>query len=328
MISEDEKREIRDSVLLAFQKYSYLRYQDMFSKANSRQDTDSRRFAGEDRFLHKRLFDIGLYMYTLSQRPKDKTALKHRAFITKAVIIPLAKGAFTFSDLGHGKSSCDWNRSDPDSGYTDRHKQRLIHEIYRNAFFETGSGPKGDGDGRVKHTSSVFSGNRPPSTPTSDFTLGYLEAERDASYDMADRLFLISNIYYAFPQFLEDLLGLRDECRVVFESLGESNERIDFLREQLTAVTPLLLVFYLSLTTILDLEWFNFRSKDVRRRFLESDFKIRYDRNDAKRAREMLDANCEPSEVRRILGNCGHSFLHYGRSGEAPLYVRTMSQHG
>ena len=92
---------------------------------------------------------------------------------------------------------------------------------------------------------------------------------------MSDQLFLNSFVRFAFPEFLNDILSLRDECKAVFENLGEHNERIDFLREQLTEVTPLLITFYSNLSAILDLEWFRSRPKNTQKKFLESNAKIK-----------------------------------------------------
>ena len=313
MISGGKKREIEDSIRLAFDKYFYQHYQDVFSKLNFHQDVNVNRIDKEDRFFQKRELDINSYIYMLRKRSKSKIIRKHRAIITRTAIISLAKGSFALSELDHEKRSRDGNSPHPDDDYTDRQKQRLLNERYRDVFFETGSSPQESSDGRAKSISSVFSENMPPSTPASNFTLEYLETAYDASFAMSDQLFLNSFVRFAFPEFLNDILSLRDECKAVFENLGEHNERIDFLREQLTEVTPLLITFYSNLSAILDLEWFRSRPKNTQKKFLESNAKIRYHFNDATIAREILCSNWSPTTIPHILSVCGIAFLHLRR---------------
>ena len=67
-----KKREIEDSIRLAFDKYFYQHYQDVFSKLNFHQDVNVNRIDKEDRFFQKRELDINSYIYMLRKRFQEQ----------------------------------------------------------------------------------------------------------------------------------------------------------------------------------------------------------------------------------------------------------------
>ena len=316
MITEDQKREMVESVMLSFEKYSYLQYRDLYAKVMNGQKVDDD-FIIEDRFLQRRALDIDFYMYVLGQRSADKAVAKHRRIIMRSAIISLAHGTFTLSDADRDKGDHDYGDPDADSSYTDRQVRRLIRERYKNAFFENGPAPKSSGDGRIKHISSVFSEELPPSDPAGDLAFGLMSIARGVSDDHSELLFLNSVARFAFPQFLVDLLKFRDECSAVFESLGELDERIAYLREQLTVATPMLITLYSHMTSVLDLVWFRSKPKDIQKRILGSYQLARYNQADSKKAKEMLDCIYGPNESVGMLCYAATAFIKYGRTKQA-----------
>ena len=316
MITEDQKREIEESVMISFEKYSYLQYRDLYAKVMNGQKVDDGFIIG-DRLLQRRALDIDFYIYVLGQRSADKAVAKHRKIIVRSAIISLARGTFTLSDADRDKGDHDYGDPDADGSYTDRHVQRIIHEKYKSAFFENGPAPKSPGDGRIKRISSVFSEEMPPSDPAGDLASGLMSAARSTSDDHSELLFLNSVARFAFPQFLGDLLKFRDECRAVFESLGELDERIAYLREQLTVATPMLITLYSHITSVLDLTWFRYKPKDIQKRILGSYQLARYNQADSTKVKEMLDCIYGPNESVGMLCYAATAFIKYGRTKQA-----------
>lgn len=136
--------------------------------------------------------------------------------------------------------------------------------------------------------SSVFSTNNIPNSDTADIATEYQSLDYEfatSNETIMNRLSFNSVLRFAFPQFLEDLLKFQDECKTVFEHLGENNDMIDFLRQQLTEFTPVLQSFYSHLTSILALSWFHFSSKETQKVYFTSKFKIKYNKSDAEQAK-------------------------------------------
>ena len=309
MISDEEKRRIEDSITLAFEKHAYRKLSRMLNANQGAYQVEAK----EDLFLQRRALCPAMHMHILDRRSKNSTIAKHRKVIVRAALNSLIEDTFTLADLDRGKDPGDWDPPSPDPGYTGRHTQRLIRERYEDVFFEGDPGHRRGSDGRTKEISTVFSGNGMPHTEEGDAALAMLGAARKAEL-RSEPLFLSSILRFAFPQFLEDLLRFRDECRDVFENLGRRNDRIDFLREQLTTVTSLLATLYSHLGAMLDVAWFRSMPADAQTRMLESDFKTRYGPSDARRAKEMLGCIYEPDKVAEILTYCGTAFLRQKRA--------------
>ena len=237
MISEDEKQQITDSIVRAFDKFAHRQYRNLFAGILEKKG-GMRETIIEDRFLQTRSINIDSYMRVQDMRAKSKPAMKHRAILARAAILSLGKGDFTLSELGRDTDRCG-NDGDSRRGYTDRQQQRLIREAHRDMFFEPEPDPEQKrGDRRKKRISSAFSDGDPPRDPAGDLARAFLDAGAKATLAISSvgkqrLLALNSTLRLAFPKYLEDVMGFRDECRAVFESLGERNDRIDFLREQL-----------------------------------------------------------------------------------------------
>ena len=221
-------------------------------------------------------------------------------------------------ELGHDTDRYG-NDGDSRHGYTDRQQQRLIREAYRDMFFEPEPDPERNrGDRREKRISSAFADGSPPRDSASNLARGFLDAAAEATRAGSGegtqrRVALNSFLRLAFPKFLEDVMGFRDECRAVFESLGERNDRIDFLREQLVENPLLLNGFYSHLTSILDLTWFRTRTNAEKELLLKPAPQAKYVRDDARKAREILVSIYGPDLTYQFLDISGTAFLQYGR---------------
>ena len=324
MISEDEKQQITDLMLRAFDKFIHRQYRNLFAGIPEKGGGTGATII-EDRFLEMRAINIDSYMRVLDMRARSKPAMKRRAILAKAAILSLAKGDFTLSELGR---STDHSGNDGDSrrGYTDRQQRRLIREAHRDMFFEPEPDPERNrGDRREKRISSAFSDGDLPRDPAGDLAREFLDAGAEVVQAISGvskqrRLALNSILRLAFPKYLEDVMGFRDECRAVFESLGERNDRIDFLREQLVDSPRLFDVFYSHLTSILDLTWFRTRANAEKELLLKPVPQAKYDRDDAKKARGMLVSVYGPDLARHFLDISGTAFLQYDRPSAA-VYV-------
>ena len=321
MISEDEKQRILDSMIRAFDKFSHQQYRNLFAGIPEKKE-GARATIIEDRFLQMRANTIDSYMRVLDMRTRSKPAMKHRAILTKAAILSLAKGDFTLSELARGTTRSD-NDGDSRRGYTERQQRRLIREAHRDMFFESEPDPERKrGDRREKRISSAFSNGGLPRDPAGDLARSFLDAAAEAAQAISGAgkqrlLGLNSALRLAFPQYLEDVIRFRGECRAVFESLGERNDRIDFLREQLVDSPLLLDMFYSHLTSILDLKWFRTRTNAEKELLLKPAPEAKYGRDDAQKAREMLVSIYEPDLASSLLDISGTAFLQYGRPSAA-----------
>lgn len=311
MISGDEKERMRRSIMRAFDTFSHQHYRNLFAGASG---------AGaaviEDRFLLVRAFDINSYMRVLERRARSRPAMKHRKVLVKAAIRSMARGDFEMSEIGGGPG-------DGTRGYTDRHRQRLIHERYGDAFLEP-EADRGPGDDRVRRLSTVFAESKLPRSRDADVARAYLDAAGMATYarhrgGAQRRVGLNSGLRMAFPQFLDDMLGFRGECRAVFESLGERNDRIDFLREQIVEGYGLLDMFYSQLSSILDVVWFRALPEDEREPLLSPAPEARYGPKDARRAGAMLSGIYGRGVAWHLLDVCGNAFLQFDRPRAAAL---------
>ncbi len=314
MISVDEEEQIRRSIMMAFDTFSHQHYRDLF--AGTLGDGGAGSAVIEDRFLMIRACDISSYMHVLDRRIKSRPVMRHRKVLAKAAICSMARGSFEMSDISGGPNNGT-------RGYTDRHRQRLIHERYRDAFLGSDAGPE-LGDGRIKSLSTVFSESKLPRSHNADRARALLDAAGVTSYmmqrsDAQKRVGLNSTLRLAFPQFLSDMLGFREECRVIFESLGEKNERIDFLREQIVDGPGLLDVFYSQLSSILDVAWFRTLPENERKPLLIPAPKVKYGPKGARRAGEMLTGIYGSGLTFNILDICGNAFLQFDRPRAAVL---------
>lgn len=308
MISEDEKQHLVNSLRLAFAKFSEQHYRDIFANTRKKgSGTDAAMV--EDYFLRVRANDIDSYMRVLGRRIQSKPVTKHRKILIEAAIRSVANGSFELSELGT-------NQGD-NAGhiYTER-QMRRIRKRYQNALFEPDANRKRSDD-REKHLSTVFSDASLPSSSDGDAAHTYLSAAHKViwsmqSDDMRRRLALISILRLAFPQFLEDMLEFRDECKSVFERLGKRNDRIDYLREQLVDDVGLLDLLYSHFTSILDVVWFRTLHEEKQELLLKPASKVEYRKNDAKRACRMLSDLYGQDLAYRMLINCGVAFQQFG----------------
>lgn len=318
-LSEDEEQRISDSVLLAFDRFTHLRYQKLFAGLLE-EEGGADAVAVEDSFLKVRATDIDSYMRVFDMRVKSKTAAKHEKVLIKAAVLSLISGDFALPELGRGLSR---DASDDDASYTDRHMQRLLRGTYGDMFFES---RRGLADGRIKRVSGPFSEKGPTPDSIGDQTRAYL----DWAYDCLsarhggdrERLALHSVMRFAFPQFLEDLARFRDMCRDIFENLGRRDSRIDFLRDNLVDNPLLLIPLHSHLISILDLAWFRAKPKDEKRTLLRRAPKVRYVQGDAKKAREILVRMYGRAHTYHTLSISGVAFLKCGRpSAAAHIFV-------
>ena len=310
MIGEDEKRRIIESMARAFNLQTVQHYTDVI--AGTAQGDP----AIEDRFLQVRVGDIDSYMRVLERRGKSRPLTKHRPILARAAILSMADGVFTLPDLGHGNNGRDLD-GDHRSRYTNRQRQRLLRERYKDVFFEPD--PKAGG---IKRISSAFSESDPPRSLAGEQARAYLDAVRRTAQSLYGgnakrQMTLRSVLRSAFPQFLEEVAEFRGECRAVFESLGRRNDRIDFLREQLVDDPRLLDMFYSHITSMLDLAWFRTRPKNERDLYLKPAPQTRYTGQDAKKARRILVDIRGRDQAHRILDMAGVAFIQIGRPSAA-----------
>ncbi len=307
MISDEEKQEIGNSITKAFDKWGNLYYQNLFTELNKKKFETYNVAYDEQRFLKKRAIDISTYMYVQRKCNDSKIISKHRSSLIKTTIISIIRSGFTLSEFN--------SENTQNTKYTSRHKQRLVHDYYKETFFEIDLQKKKDD--RFNIFSSVFSTNNIPDSDTADIATEYQSLDyafATSNKAIMERLSFNSILRFAFPPFLEDLLKFKDECKFIFEHLGENNDRIDYLRNQLTEFTPLLQSFYFHLTSILALNWFHFSSKETQKSYFTSEFKVKYNKTDAEQAKKLLLTITKSNELTSyLLSYCANAFIHYTR---------------
>ena len=320
MLGKDDKQRIVQSLFRAFDNYATQHYRSIFDET-SRLAKDVNSAVIEDKFLQWRALNINSYIHVLDKRSKNKSLAKHRMLLIRVAILSIAKGGLRMSDIDHYTDG-----DNPDGirrkSYTERQIRRIVRDTYKDVFCERKQGRK-SGDQRVKPVSSVFSVLDPlPPGDVSDFTRAYMTVARDYSWfgsstNTQMRLFQNSVIRQSFPQYLDDLMKFRDECRIVFESLGERDERIDFLRECIVDDAKLLDVFYSHMTSIMDMVWFRTKSKEEQDSLIQSSPEVKYGQDDAKKARRILVGIYGQDVTRRLLDISGSAFLQYGQPAAA-----------
>ncbi len=321
MITEDEKQQIADSIVRAFDKHAHRQYRNLFAGIAEKKG-GIRETTIEDRFLSLRASSIDSYMRVLEMRARSKPVMKRRPILTRAAILSLAKGDFALSELDR---DTDRFRSDGDSrrGYTDRQQRRLLREIHGDMFFDPEPDPaQKQGDRRERRIASVFSDGGPPWDPAGDRAREFLDDAAKilpavSGAGKMRRVALNSILRLAFPKYLEGVMAFRDECRAVFESLGQSNDRIDFLREQLVESPRLLDGVYSHLTSILDLAWFRTRKNAEKELLLKPAPQAKYGPDDARNARGILVGIYGPDLAHHFLDASGTAFLQYNRPSAA-----------
>ena len=314
MISESEKQKIRHTIMQAFDTFATQQYGVLFEQIRKKKSRAATALAGaavEDDFLDMRAADINSYIAILDGRAKSKPVMKHRQVLVESAIRSIVKGDFELSEIGRVRDG-DKNKS-----YTERQRRRLVHERYGAVFLKSTIDHK-RGDKRVGHVSTVFSESSLPPAASKDAAHSYLNAAGAAArspfnIDKRRRIALHSILRLAFPRFLDDMLKFRDECRAVFESLGERNDRTDYLWGDLVEGAGLLDVFYSHTSSMLDLVWFRTRSEENQRLLLKPAPRVKYKKQDAQRAREALTGIYGQRRACDILNHCGHAFLYFGR---------------
>jgi len=263
-------------------------------------------------------------MDVLKKCSKSTTISKHRVRLIRSAIISVVKGSFTLTDLdSRSKTSDGLDEFTQNKEYTRRHKQRIVHEYYPESIFEIDPKSSDVDDERFKHFSSVFSNNRLPESPVATQARNYLTIQGKlalSNQELMDKIFFNSVLRFAFPQFLEDILRFRDECKAVFENLGENNYKIKFLREELMEFSPTLTTFYSHLTSILAVEWFRPKSKKTQMEYLDSKLKLKYSESNAEDAKNILiSATNSKGYSGFMLYNCANAFVYYNRPQDAIL---------
>ena len=324
MSSDSEKQQITQSVMQAFEKWGEKYYQNLFVKYNSPDYLNSFKTAvKEQRFLEKRAWELGLYMDVLESCRSSKTISKHREILAKSCILSIIDDGFLLSDLPQNNTvSQSADETSPNLGYTRRHMQRFLHEYYKESFFEVKSDVNSK-DERLCHFTSIFSNVELPPDSVGVAALAHLKDQQNAvmSNDkILEKLFFNSVLRFAFPQFLEDLINFKEECKKIFENLGKTNDKIDFLREQLSEFSPILTTFYSHLTSILAMEWFRQKSEKAQISILDSKLKLQYKKSYAENAKNLLVSITESNDhAILLLDHCANAFGYYKRPQDAIL---------
>lgn len=312
MIDESEKRRIMHAMMRAFNTFSHQYYQNIFAQIlekDGRADPAFIKAAVEDAFLTLRAADPYSYMAIHNGRVKNRPVMKHRKVLVESAIRSIAKGDFAPSEIGRVR---DGYKS---ATYTARQRRRLVHERYGPTFLKSDMDHR-RGDKRTAHMSTVFSKDNPQPSPSGDMARAYLNAAGMATRSppnthMRRRVFFHSVIRLAFPRFLDDMLKFRGECRAVLESLGERNDRTEYLWDALVDGADLLVVFYSHVSSILDWVWFKTKSEEEQLLLLRPAPKMKYKKQDAQTARKMLVDVYGRKRACNMLDYCGKAFLYF-----------------
>ena len=323
IMSEDsEKQQAIIGIMQAFEKWGKQYHQNLFVKQSSPDYLNSFKTAVKEQgFLEKRALEPGLYMNVLESCNSNKTISKHREMLTKSCILSIVDDSFSVSDLLQSNTKTQSvDEIAPNLGYTRRQMQRFLHENYKESFFEAKS-EQNSKDDRLHHFTSIFSNVKLPPDSIGMAAMSYLENQQNAvmSNDkILEKLFFNSVLRFAFPQFLLDLIKFKEECKKIFETLGKTNAKIDFLRKELSEFSPILTTFYSNLTSILAVEWFRQKSENAQVSILDSEFKIQYKKSYAVEVKNILVSATNSNKYSSfLLSHCANAFVYYKKPQDA-----------
>jgi tetratricopeptide (TPR) repeat protein len=177
-------------------------------------------------------------------------------------------------------------QSDDEVLYTRRHTQRILRDVYDEAFFEVD---------KIKNKtlqpySSVFSPHYMPDLEYIDLFNKLTQSHKKVRENPAvfENMLQVVNIRTLFPEYFEDLLEFRRMALDTLKDVEYENEMGRLLYSELAEVTESLQIFFNHYQSILSVGWFRSRRENIQNQLLEDQFPWKYTADDARKVRVLL----------------------------------------
>ncbi len=340
MTEGSEGKELRDAILIAFDRWGQRSLEGLLETLGNETpeagDVVRRQARLLDLFLSKRALVPGFLRYVTGQLRLSSSYRRQRHKLLEAIL-----GTITSPGGVEMRELVEWSSrqseeahslgDQPTQGYTRRHIQRLFHERYGETLFEiSGQDRTGLPDDRVALFSSVFAPTELPAMEATEEASTFLAVDRltiAASNDLMTRIVWNATLRLICPDFLEDLLEFRSQCKVALSATREGRSvdlsRWGLLAGELKGWSTLFLALYSHITSIVAVAWWRSRREGGKKKLLERAFPLRYTPEDAKRARTLLNRlTGSKDEVLLILHVGALTLINYNMMGGAIAVFR------
>lgn len=278
-MEEDPLEKLADSIRSAFDKWSYQYYKKRIDKKGRISKKLKEEMRYEDLFLSKRVFVLGFSRFVTSEVNSSPTCQKQKLVVLRAILQSIInEEGITIKELE--KETGD------DELYTRRHTQRIIHEIFGEAFVDTENLHK---DERLRAYSSVFSPHmeveRPEIDPEEyiDVIGGIPMTPRNIKW-----IEINSRVRTVTPEYLTEYLEFKEQALALMKELGYQTEMGMLLYNQLSNISEIQQVFYNHFQSILAVTWWRSRRQDTKKKLIDDGFPWKYTDKDAKLAKDYL----------------------------------------
>lgn len=297
---KNERERITNAVMTAFDKYSqrYLeRLIGGMNRASPRWKLVLDEFAKQiGLLLSKRACIPGFYRHVLRRTMANKKLRRQRATLTKAFLVSmLEEEGLKIEELVEKPlRKKPIAKDDGVDGYTRRHVQRIIHDYYPDAFFETKDSLLSSAvDERVKSLTSVFASEELPRTSTSDIAANLASMEKQIwSSSTTAKKMIRSNaeLQSIVPEYVQDLISFKEECRQIIsqENFLVREKYAKYFCSKDGDFTELFEVFYKQLSSILAQEWFLNQRPATRKMLIDRGYPFEFSSADAAEVRQLL----------------------------------------
>jgi tetratricopeptide (TPR) repeat protein len=315
-----ERDKIAKSIMISFDKISqrYLeRYISALNRASPKWKNELNEYGKQiGLLLSKRACIPGFYRYVLKETMVNQKLKRQRVTLTKAFLLSMLKPeGFKLEDVIEKPLSIE--ESDD---YTRRSVQRIIHEYVPDAFFEFEPTPikRQKIDDRVKSISTIFSSQEMPKTETTEIAMRLSKADKAYWKSNTIAMEMIhhnAEIQPIMPEYVEDLISFRDECREVLskQNFVVREKYNKYLCSENGQFTLLFEVFYRQVSSIIAQEWFQNQDPETRRNLIAKGYPFKYNSTDAAKARELLLTLLQPEQhVNVLISYCAISLQEQG----------------
>lgn len=278
-MEEEIKEILKESISSAFDKWAIQYYQKRINEKGRIPKKILEEIRFEDLFLSKRVFILGFNRYVTQQAFKNRKLSKQKSVILRAILHSIInEHGITVKDLEKETGSNEL--------YTRRHTQRIIHELYSEVFIDKENQRK---DERLKSYSTIFS-------PHHEFNaIEKLpeELSRAINYIPNTPRFtkwtiINARIKTIIPEYLTELIKLRDEALSIMQEIGYNTETGIILYKELSTVSEIQQIFHNHLQSIMAVMWWRSRRETTKRKLIQEGFPWKYTDKDAKKIRLLL----------------------------------------
>jgi len=310
MVDEERRKKIHAAVSHAFDRWAVRKYERVIREFGEGDDEQRRMVAedfwDEDTFLVRRMRDIGFLRHTLKDIRSNNVIAKRRKDALRACMASMTSTLGT--SISELVTKILESRASPPSSANEkiarRDLQRTLYETLAESFFAYKPDDRfRTEDERVPRITSVFAPTTLPPTQQTEEAVWMVYLERMntlCTQDAARTQLVHMSLSSPLPEFLQDMIDFRTDCISLLPPKSAKNEVAQYLESQLKEFTPLFLQFYWHFSSIVSVEYFRHRKKEGRKALLSGIYPLRYDQDDVRKARTLLE---------KLFGSPGHASL-------------------